>query len=339
MPTFSLDLLDGFFYPLASLLAAALATAALVPLVRKLAVRFGAIDDPKGDDRRIHKKPIPRWGGIAIILGVVIALLAIIPAAYPWTLFPPYLVGMLALGALIAVMGAWDDKAQFSARIQILYILGAGIAIQLFAGPNGTIQIQGVSWPLFSGSGEWIEFPAWVAFPLTAIYIFLVTKTMDTIDGVDGLAGGIAGIAAATIAVIAVLEQQPRVALVAAAIAGACLGFLPYNYNPAKIFMGTAGSQFLGFALACLSIVGALKTAAALALVIPILIFGVPIIDLFIAFTRRLLNGSPVTKADKRHTHHILLGIGLTQRQTVWVLYVAALVLAAIAITLVKMVS
>ena len=166
------------------------------------------------------------------------------------------------------------------------------------------------------------------AAPITAFYIFVVTKTMDTIDGLDGLAAGIAAIAACTLTIIATYGGQPRVAILAAALVGSSLGFLRHNYNPAKIFMGTGGAQFLGFSLACLSIVGAFKTAAAVAVLIPVLAFGVPIFDAAFVVIRRVISRQPITQADKRHMHHTLLGLGLSQRQTVLVLYALAATLS-----------
>jgi UDP-GlcNAc:undecaprenyl-phosphate GlcNAc-1-phosphate transferase len=159
---------------------------------------------------------------------------------------------------------------------------------------------------------------------------------MDTIDGIDGLAAGVAGIAGVTLSIIATYEEQPRVALVAAAIAGASIGFLRHNYNPAKIFMGTGGAQLLGFMLASLSIVGAFKTAAALALFIPILVFGVPIFDAAFVVVRRIVSRQPITQADKRHLHHTLLKKGFSQRQTVWILYTVAAALSLLLLVLVR---
>jgi UDP-GlcNAc:undecaprenyl-phosphate GlcNAc-1-phosphate transferase len=175
-----------------------------------------------------------------------------------------------------------------------------------------------------------------LAVLITAIYIFIVTKTMDTIDGVDGLAAGIATISAATLVIIAVYGHQPRPALVAAAIAGASLGFLRHNYNPAKIIMGTGGAYILGFMLACMSIVGAFKTAAAIALVVPVCVFGVPLFDALQVMIRRKMSGVPITQPDKRHVHHALLSKGLTQRQTVLVLYAAALLLCGVLLIVIK---
>lgn len=329
--------LSGFRYPLATGVVALIVTYLLTPLVRKLAFAKGAIDDPTRDDRRIHKEPLPRWGGIAIYAGIVVALVLILPFAYPvGHAFPMYLIGVLVVGGLLVVFGALDDLYQYSAKIQLLLLLGAGIAVQAFSNTPDRVQIRTLGVPL-APNHSYISLVDWrllgipiVAVLVTAIYIFVVTKTMDTIDGVDGLAAGIATISAATLVIIAVYGEQPRVALIAAAVAGASLGFLRHNYNPAKIIMGTGGAYILGFVLACLSIVGAFKTAAAIALVIPLCVFGVPLFDAAQVMIRRKLSGVPITQADKRHVHHALLGKGLSQRQTVLVLYAAAAALCAV---------
>jgi UDP-GlcNAc:undecaprenyl-phosphate GlcNAc-1-phosphate transferase len=330
-------ILGGFRYPLLAGLIALVVSLVLTPLVRKLAFKYGAIDDPKRDDRRVHKEPLPRWGGIAIYGGLLIALLAILPFAYPTRPFPLYLIGILGVGGLLVVLGALDDLHQYSAKIQVVVLLAAGVAIQFFAEPNGSkVQISGIKWPLFDAGGQWIEFGAW-AILLTAFYVFIVTKTMDTIDGIDGLAAGIAAIAGATLCMIATYGGQPRVALVAAALAGASLGFLRHNYNPARIIMGTGGAQLLGFVLASMSIVGALKTAAAVAIIVPVLVFGVPLFDAVQVVIRRKLSGVPITQADKRHIHHQLLNRGLSQRQAVWLLYSIAIVLCVTLVLVVRL--
>lgn len=327
--------LQGFRAPLLALSLALLVSWLLTPYVRRLAIERGAIDDPKQDARRVHKEPTPRWGGLAIYAGMVLSLLAVLPFAYPYNPFPPYLIAMLALGGLIVAVGALDDLYQYSAKIQALFLLACGVLIQFAFDDQRRVQIQGIVWPVLTDSGVWVPFGLW-AIPLTAMYIFVVTKTMDTIDGVDGLASGIAAIAGATLAVIATYGEQPRVALIAAAIAGASIGFLRHNYNPARIFMGTGGAQLLGFCLACLSIVGALKTAAAVAIVVPVLVFGVQIFDAAFVVVRRILSRQPITQADKRHLHHTLMAKGLNTRQTVWVLYFAATLLAGLLIFMVK---
>lgn len=325
------NFLPGFRTPLIAAVLSALVVLAATPWVMKLAHRYGAVDDPTRDDRRVHTQITPRWGGIAIFLGIAATLLLVLPFAYPHKPFPPYLVALLLAATVLTVMGAWDDKVQFPAKIQLAYLIGLGVFVQFFFDPIGRIQVVGVTLP----GGLWLPF-SWAAVPLTAVYIFVVTKTMDTIDGIDGLAAGIAAIAATTIGIIATWGGQPRVAIVAMAIAGASLGFLRYNYHPAKVFMGTAGAQVLGFMLASLSIVGSMKTAATLALVLPLFLFAVPLFDAAFVVVRRVLSRTPITAPDKRHVHHTLLGQGFTQRQTVWILYLAAIAVSGVVLYLTR---
>ncbi len=327
--------MGGFRFPMLVGMLALLISLVLTPLVKSLAFKYGAVDDPKRDDRRVHKVPLPRWGGIAIYGGFLLSVVAVLPFAYPGQPFPLYVWGVLGIGALTVVVGALDDLHQYSAKIQLGFLLLAGLGIQYFGSGKSLVQVQGISWPPFSHSPEWLSFGLW-AFPITAIYIFVVTKTMDTIDGIDGLASGIAAIAGTTLSIIATYQGQPRVALLAAALAGASLGFIRHNYNPAKIIMGTGGAQLLGFVLASLSIVGALKTAATLAILVPVFIFGVPLYDAIQVVIRRKMSGVPITQADKRHIHHQLLERGLSQRQAVWVLYTIAILLSGALVLVVK---
>ena len=320
-------LLVGFRAPLAAAVIALIAAWLLTPFVKKFAIDRGAIDDPTIDDRRVHTEPIPRWGGLAIYGGFLASVILVLPFAYPGAPFPMYLIGLILLGAAVVVMGAFDDVKQYSAKIQMLFLLIVGVAIQFFYDPAGRIQIGSLGVPFAAVPTALLKFGLFAA-PITAFYIFVVTKTMDTIDGLDGLAAGIAAIAACTLTIIATYGGQPRVAILAAALVGSSLGFLRHNYNPAKIFMGTGGAQFLGFSLACLSIVGAFKTAAAVAVLIPVLAFGVPIFDAAFVVIRRVISRQPITQADKRHMHHTLLGLGLSQRQTVLVLYALAATLS-----------
>ena len=245
-----------------------------------------------------------------------------------------YMWGIFIIGSVLVVVGALDDLYQYKAKIQAAVLLLAGVAIQFFDDgvKNGRVQIQGFDVPF---SANYIHLGL-AAIPLTAIYIFVVTKTMDTIDGIDGLTAGIATIAAGTLTLIALFEGQGRVAILTAAICGASLGFLRHNYNPAKIFMGTGGAYVLGFMLACLSVVGTLKTAAAAAIFMPMLIFGLPIVDAVVVVIKRIRSGVPITQADKRHFHHGLLARGLTQRQTVAVLYTAAAILCVIGLLAIR---
>lgn len=332
----------GFRSPLVAALIALAVSWGLTPFVRKLAIRRGAVDDPNSDDRRVHKEPTPRWGGLAIFAGIWIAVGIVMPFAFPYSVFPIHMVGLLLCSTAIVIMGALDDLYQFKASIQALILIAVGVAVQFFVtrvSPSHSVvvQIQG-----FGNGQSWTSL-GWAAYPLTTMYLFVITKTMDTIDGIDGLAAGIAAIAGATLCIVATyfvlnkpnIEQSaylelPRVAIIAAAITGASLGFLRHNYNPAKIFMGTGGAQLLGFMLAALSIVGVLKTAAAVALVIPIFAFGIPMFDAAFVVFRRILSRQPITQGDKRHLHHTLLGKGLTQRQTFWVLCLTAMVLCGV---------
>jgi len=315
----------------------------LTPWVRRLAIRAGALDIP--DARRVHTEPIPRWGGLAIYIGVAVGMLAGLARLY---LLAPsdsvflgralQFLGLLLVGTGVLVVGMLDDRKQFSALIQMGALLLAGLVVQLFG-----VQIEGFAAPIGGKFSEarWIPLGAW-AIPITALWIFVVSKTMDTIDGLDGLAAGVSAIAALALALMALqaadLLDQPYpnwlIAITAAAIAGAAGGFLRYNFNPARIFMGTGGAQFLGFMLGGLSVIGAFKTATAFAIAIPVLVFGLPFLDAGLAVVRRLLSGQPIHKPDKKHIHHQLLERGLNQRQTVLILYGIAAAMAIVALIL-----
>jgi UDP-GlcNAc:undecaprenyl-phosphate GlcNAc-1-phosphate transferase len=315
----------------------------LTPWVRRLAIRAGALDIP--DARRVHTEPIPRWGGLAIYIGVAVGMLAGLARLY---LLAPsdsvflgralQFLGLLLVGTGVLVIGMLDDRKQFSALVQMGALLLAGLVVQLFG-----VQIEGFAAPIGGKFSEarWIPLGAW-AIPITALWIFVVSKTMDTIDGLDGLAAGVSAIAALALALMALqaadLLDQPYpnwlIAITAAAIAGAAGGFLRYNFNPARIFMGTGGAQFLGFMLGGLSVIGAFKTATAFAIAIPVLVFGLPFLDAGLAVVRRLLSGQPIHKPDKKHIHHQLLERGLNQRQTVLILYGIAAAMAVVALIL-----
>jgi UDP-GlcNAc:undecaprenyl-phosphate GlcNAc-1-phosphate transferase len=315
----------------------------LTPWVRRLAIRAGALDIP--DARRVHTEPIPRWGGLAIYIGVAVGMLAGLARLY---LLAPsdsvflgralQFLGLLLVGTGVLVVGMLDDRKQFSALVQMGALLLAGLVVQLFG-----VQIEGFAAPIGGKFSEarWIPLGAW-AIPITALWIFVVSKTMDTIDGLDGLAAGVSAIAALALALMALqaadLLDQPYpnwlIAITAAAIAGAAGGFLRYNFNPARIFMGTGGAQFLGFMLGGLSVIGAFKTATAFAILIPVLVFGLPFLDAGLAVVRRLLSGQPIHKPDKKHIHHQLLERGLNQRQTVLILYGIAAAMAVVALIL-----
>ena len=313
--------------PVLAALLAGVTSLVLTPFVRKFAIQKGAVDDPTRDDRRVHTTITPRWGGLAIYVAIVVGILGILLINHQP--IKTYIWGILIMSGILVVVGALDDLYQYKAKVQAVILLLTGVGVQfIYSDKLSRVQIVGFSIP---GTSEYLNLGI-AAIPITAFYLFVITKTMDTIDGIDGLTAGIATIAGTALTLIAILQGYSNVAVYAAAVAGASLGFLKHNYNPAKIFMGTGGAYVLGFTLACLSVVGTLKT-----IFMPMLIFGLPIFDAIVVISRRILSGNPITQADKRHLHHELLGRGLTQRQAVWVLYTAAALLCAAGLLLVRL--
>jgi UDP-GlcNAc:undecaprenyl-phosphate GlcNAc-1-phosphate transferase len=319
----------------------ALAVAWVVtPFVLHLAWKKGVLAHPR--DRDVHTEPTPRWGGIAIYLGVMIAVVFTVSARHlitggeaGWTW---QLAGILLAGTAMAAIGLVDDVKDLRALFQIFGIVCAGVILIAFG-----VRIEGLTIPFEQvkpGSWAGINLAFWPSVLITLFWVFVVTKTVDAIDGLDGLAAGVCAISAATLGLMAAASNQPggpSIALLAAAVAGACIGFLRYNFNPAKIFMSTVGAQFLGLMLAAISIVGTFKVAAAISVAVPVLVLGVPIFDYGIVIMRRLANKAPLTKADRRHLHHRLLDRGLSQRQAVWVIYGCTIVLCGAALAIFQM--
>lgn len=316
-------------------LVAMAVTSVMTPLALKLAVRLGAIAVPRSRD--VHTEPMPRLGGIAIYCGILAATLVTVTArhfithgTHGWT---GHLAGVLLAGTLIAVLGVIDDLRDLKPLYQAAGIVAAGCVLVLFG-----VRIEGITNPLLAqtpGSWRWIELPAWMSVGATLFWVFVVTKTVDAIDGLDGLAAGVCAISAGTLALLAAASHQPEgpaVALLAASVAGSCVGFLKYNRYPARIFMSTVGAQFLGLMLASISILGTFKIAAAISVLVPLLVLGVPIFDYAAVLIRRLLNRAPLTVGDRRHLHHRLLERGLTHRQAVWVIYGCTALLCAAAL-------
>ena len=309
-----------------SLFAFALALAIsylATPQVRRLAVRLNIMVQPGG--RRVHTRPMPLWGGIAIFGAFALTSLIVMRAGVDPSLRSP-IIGIVVSGALVLTVGLLDDMKEFSAAIQALLIIGAAIVLITFG-----VKIQFLSNPFGNGMLALGGLISWLA---TIIWVFAITKTVDFMDGLDGLAAGIGAIAAGILAIMAYYSVQPHVALMAAALSGACVGFLRFNFNPAKIFMGTGGSQFIGFALAAISIVGAFKIATAMAIALPILVFGVPIFDAIFVVIKRFMDKRPVHVADQSHLHHRLLRRGLSHKQVVLVIYSFCLVAGGIALAL-----
>jgi len=307
----------------AILVVAAGITLAITPIVRSLSLKYGLVDVPCG--RKVHSKAMSRLGGIGIFAGFAGAVaLQFVGETLGW--WGPMLAGegmqlagLLGGLALIFVIGVIDDVYNLSPAYKLLgQILAAVIVIA------SGIRIDFVGNP----AGGGLIALGLLGIPITLVYIVGFTNVINLIDGLDGLAAGVSAIAALSFLVIAIQTNQFAAAVLAAALIGSCLGFLRYNSNPASIFMGDSGALFLGFALAGISILGVMKSVAAIALAVPLLIIGVPVFDTFTAIIRRLRHQRPIQEADKGHIHHRLLGRGFDQRQTVMIIYVWSIALA-----------
>lgn len=317
------------------LMAAAFATTLLLtPLAKRLAIRFDAVDYPS--KRRINKRPIPRLGGLAVFAGLAVACILQVAGTILWD-WPSALVPhpsmainypMLAISFLmIVITGTVDDIVSLSPKMKL-----AGQLLAACVAAASGLLIHVIVNPFSTGAEIQL---GWLAYPITVIYLVAYTNIINLIDGLDGLAAGVSTIASITIFLVALQQGIILVAVLTAALAGAAFGFLYYNFNPAKIFMGDSGSQFLGFMLAGISVIGAVKSAATIALIVPILALGLPILDTTFAIVRRYRGGVPIFKPDKGHLHHRLLDLGFSQRQAVLLMYVisALLGLSAVALT------
>lgn len=291
----------------------------MTPQVIKLANKIGAVDVPK-DDRRVHSKPMPLIGGVGIYVSFIAGLLLFS------NLEISKMVGLLLGSTLILVMGVFDDINDLPAKLKLaIQILAAGILI--YSGFRITFITD------FFGDRGYIYFDA-LAIPITFIWIVGITNTVNLIDGLDGLSTGVSTIAALTLGYIAHLNGVTEAAILLFILAGGCLGFLPYNFNPAKIFVGDTGALFLGFVLSAISIEGALKVPTVLTFAVPVLALGVPIFDTAFAIVRRKINGKPIMEADKEHLHHRFLNLGFGQKRTVLSIYVISILLGVSAVFL-----
>ena len=310
--------LDVVLIVAVAFLVAFLASFASTPLAVKIAYKIGAVDVPK-DSRRMHKKPIPRLGGIAIVFGFLVAVVCF--CVLPWEL-----VGIL-LGSLIIVgLGILDDRKPIPAIIKFgVQIVAAcipvlfGVKIEMFTNPN-----------LFSPEEYWAL--GMLSIPITIFWIVALTNAVNLIDGLDGLAAGVASISSLCMLVIALLVSEMNIAVFCACLAGAIFGFLPYNFNPAKIFMGDSGSTFLGYILACISIEGLFKGYAVISFAVPLLVVALPLFDTSTAILRRIKNKKPIMAPDRGHIHHKLIDMGFSQKQAVLILYSISAVLGITAI-------
>ncbi|HYZ18187.1 MAG TPA: MraY family glycosyltransferase [Gaiellaceae bacterium] len=287
----------------------------LTPAVGRFARILGVVDQP-GETRRIHLRPVPRLGGIALLLGIFVPALAFLALDGPYR-------GILLGGAVATTIGVVDDFRGLpwwgklggqSAAAAIA--IGFGVQIDRF-----TFPVLGIH-----------DLPEWVGVPATFIWIVAIMNMVNFLDGMDGLAAGICAIAGSTFAVIALSLGKPQAAILSAIVAGACFGFLHHNFYPARIFMGDSGALLLGFTLATLSIQGLLKTAATVALFFPLLVLAVPILDTAFVFAKRLKYRRPLYAADRTHLHHRFVSIGFSQRRAALYMYAWCATLAAAAL-------
>lgn len=307
-------------YVILALVVALMVSFLMTPVVKSFAYKVGAIDVPK-DSRRMHKVPIPRLGGLAIFIGFMVSIL----------LFAEITAQMksILLGAvIIVVLGVVDDITPLPAKFKFVVQIVAALVPTL----NGVV-IHVVSNPnLFSDNPYWDM--GKLSVPITVLWIVAITNSVNLIDGLDGLANGVSAISATTVLVIALLVSEGQVAITMAALVGACVGFMPYNTNPAKMFMGDTGATFLGYILATMSIQGLFKSWAIISFAVPFLILGLPIFDTSFAFIRRIAHGQSPMQADRGHVHHRLIDMGLNQKQAVATLYVISAILGLSAVVL-----
>lgn len=310
-----------------ALVLALIVAAAVTPIVRGWARRAGVVDAPGG--RRIHERVVPRLGGIAVVLGFFAPLVALAftqsEVAELFYADPMHVVGLAVGGGIVASLGAWDDVRGVSARNKLLVQVVAAFAAWLCG-----FRMESLTLP-FVGELSLGVF----GLPVTLLWIVAVVNALNLIDGLDGLAAGIAFFACLTNFVVATLNGNPLVMLLASALGGAILGFLLYNFNPATIFMGDSGSMFLGFVLATTSMMGSsIQGSTTVAILVPLISLGVPIMDTLFAMLRRIVERRPVFSPDRGHIHHRLLDLGITHRRAVLILYGVSVVFTAAAITI-----
>ncbi len=294
------------------------------PLSIKLAFKIGALDIPK-DNRRMHKKPIPRIGGLAIVYGFLISVCCFSSFTIDGSVNKP-LIGILIGSFIIAVLGFLDDLKPKKAIVKFVIQIAAAFIPVLMG-----VRVIAVANPI---TDLLVRVPDWLSIGGSVLWIVGVTNAVNLIDGLDGLAAGVSSIAAVALLSILIMQHNANATMliIAAALAGSCFGFLPFNFNPAKTFMGDTGATFLGFALACISIQGPFKTYVAFAL--PFLILGLPIFDTAFAIIRRMLKGQGIMTPDRGHLHHRLIDMGFSQRSVVILLYALSAVLAISAIVM-----
>lgn len=309
-----------------SIIAAFVASILLTPLVKRLAFKIGAVDAP--NYRKVHARIMPRLGGLAIFLSFLIAVAIFQPILIINENGSNFLLAIIIGACIIVATGVVDDMREISAKAKLVGQLIAALIVIFVGG----IQIEMITLPFV---GE-LNFGL-LSIPLTIIWIVGITNAINLIDGLDGLAAGVSTIALITLAVMAIIMNNMFVLAIAAILAAATIGFLFYNFHPAKIFMGDTGALFLGFMISVLALLG-FKNVTVVSFIIPVIILGVPISDTFFAIVRRVRMKKKWSDPDKSHLHHRLLDMGFTHRQTVLIIYGIAIMfgLAAVIFSMAK---
>jgi UDP-GlcNAc:undecaprenyl-phosphate GlcNAc-1-phosphate transferase len=337
---------------IAAFIVACASSFTATPFAIWLSKRCGVLDHP--DSRKVHQTPIPRWGGLGIYLGIILGILGIyigfprfrqlLTYRYPMyshgemlnvITLDKQLAGILVGLTFVVVLGMLDDRRGVAALPKLLtQIIASLVAL------NYGVQIMGLRFPFFN----YMQFPILVSQIITVFWMIGFMNAINLADGLDGLAAGLASIASATFLAVAIIQgdtdtpfiakQLKLAGVLSAILSGSCLGFLPYNFSPAKVFMGDGGALGVGFLLGAITVIGTLKTTAVLSVMIPVIVVAIPVIDVSMAMIRRYKKGHRLMEPDKEHLHHRLMARGWTAREVVLLVYVLTLILSVSAIFL-----
>lgn len=305
--------LTNFVYSALAVLCAGLIAFTMTPPVRVLAFRIGAVDIPL-DQRRMHKKPIPRIGGLAIFFGFTASTM----------IFCNPTKELLAIwlgGFVLVALGILDDVFRLPAMLKFVVQIGAAVIA----------VVNGVVIDHISIGGNYIMFGVW-RIPITILWIVGLTNAINLIDGLDGLACGVSAISSASLFCVVLLNGDLHSAMITAILTASCIGFIPFNKNPAKIFMGDTGALFLGFTLAVMSVQGVFKLHTVISFLVPLSIFALPLLDTTVAIIRRVAHGKSPFSPDRGHLHHKLVDMGFTQKNAVRILYAICALLGLVAV-------
>ncbi|MEG1496432.1 MAG: MraY family glycosyltransferase [Clostridiales bacterium] len=286
----------------------------MTPLTKKLSMHLGVVDKP--DARKVHTGIMTRLGGLGIYFGFLAGVIV-------YGDYSPTLVGVMLSSTIIVAVGFIDDVKNISPKMKLLGQIVAAIILMLFG-----VSLEYITNPI---NGNLINLGLW-GYPITLIWLVGISNAVNLIDGLDGLASGVSGIAALSLAVVSFAKGVSLSGGLALILVGSILGFLRYNFHPAKLFMGDCGSLFLGFILGVLSLLGLSQGTTVIALFIPIMVLGIPILDTLFAIIRRKINHKPIFEADKGHLHHQLLDRGFGHKDTVLFIYGITFLLGAFAV-------